>query len=73
MDLNHRPTAYESAALPLSYAATSKLVYGFRRGLTASLHPVTVSPLPLKSCDFGDPQSPGTEEIFNFLGKGGVA
>ena len=23
MDLNHRPTAYESAALPLSYTATS--------------------------------------------------
>jgi len=35
----------------------SKRVSGFRHGLSASLHPITVSPFSLKSCDFGDPLS----------------
>ncbi len=33
MDLNHRPTAYESAALPLSYTAASGVrSFGFLEG-----------------------------------------
>ena len=50
VDLNHRPKAYESSALPLSYAAASELRYRLRNSDVyqncSSFRPI----LPFKFC-----------------------